>query len=416
MDRREFIKGVTAFAALGALGSVGISCGQASENGSEKSTQNAIGLITRRPHKGGPFSTPLLGFGMMRLPEGGSGIDRKKASAMVERALAAGLNYFDTAYMYHGGESEKFIGQALASHPRESYLLTDKLPAWELNSRREMEKTFDEQLRRTRAGYFDFYFIHWLNDGNWEHAQKLGAYEFIKEKQRQGLVRRVGFSYHGGPECLDRIASAAEWDLAQVQLNFRDWDSASHTLYETLTRRGIPVSVMGPLGGGTLASISRDAEAILRKAAPEASTASWMFRFIGSLPNVQVVLSGMSTMEQLEDNIRTFTDFRPLTDEERSVLRQAAEASNWKRTGSSKCTGCRYCMPCPAGVMIPDVFRAYNRYREGGDRSRFATEYAALPAKGRADACVDCKACLSKCPQKIEIPRHLREIVAELNG
>ena len=350
---------------------------------------------------------------MMRLPTNGGNVDDRKAEAMVERALEAGLNYFDTAYMYHGGDSEKFIGRVLSRYPRDSYLLTDKLPAWELDSEAEMERTFSEQLRRTRAEYFDFYFIHWLNDGNWEHAQRLGAYDFLKKKQRAGLIRHVGFSYHGGPETLDRIAAAHEWDLAQVQMNCRDWDTASRPLYEVLTRRNIPVAVMGPLGGGSLASLSDKAEKLLRAAAPEASTASWMFRFIGSLPNVQVVLSGMSTMEQLEDNIGTFADFRPLSEAERETLREAALVSGWQRTGTSRCTACRYCMPCPAGVNIPEVFRCYNRFKESGDGRQFMNDYGKLPKNARADACVSCGVCLKKCPQQIKIPDFMKQIARE---
>ncbi|MBQ6352183.1 MAG: aldo/keto reductase, partial [Lentisphaeria bacterium] len=376
MDRRDFIKGAAAVAALGAFGglaanTLGTHSGKVRPRGES---------ITRRPWRNSALTLPLLGFGMMRLPTRGGRIDDRKAGAMVERALEAGLNYFDTAFMYHGGDSEKFLGRVLSRQPRDSYLLTDKLPAWELRSEADMERTFAEQLRRTRAEYFDFYFIHWLNDGNWEHARKLGAYEFLKKKQRAGLIRHVGFSYHGGPETLDRIAAAHEWDLAQVQMNYRDWESASRSLYEVLTRRNIPVSVMGPLGGGSLATLTPQAEQILRAASPQASAASWMLRFIGSLPNVQVVLSGMSTMEQLEDNIRTFAGFRPLTDGERDTLREAARVSNWRHSGTSRCTACRYCMPCPAGVNIPEVFRRYNRFLESGDRERFRLDCRQLPA------------------------------------
>ena len=408
MDRRDFIKGIAAVAALGALGSF------AGCPGSSRKTIRTRGpQITRRSWRNTDLTLPLLGFGMMRLPTSWSGIDDRKAEAMVDRALGAGLNYFDTAYMYHGGDSEKFIGRALSRYPRESYLLTDKLPAWELNSEAEMERTFSEQLRRTRAEYFDFCFIHWLNDGNWEHAQELGAYEFLKKKQKAGYIRHVGFSYHGGPKTLDKIAAAHEWDLAQVQMNYRDWDTVSRSLYEVLTRRNIPISVMGPLGGGSLATLSSKAEKILRAAAPEASAASWMFRFIGSLPNVQVILSGMSTMDQLEDNIRTFTGFRPLSDGERDSLREAARVSNWRRTGTSRCTTCRYCMPCPAGVNIPEVFRCYNRFKEDGDAAKFRERYRKLPEGSRADACVNCGVCLKKCPQGIRIPTFMKQITGD---
>ena len=411
MNRRDFLKGAAAVAALGALGGFGVNELMAA---APKKVRKNGPQVTRRPYKNTDFTIPLLGFGMMRLPTRGFGrIDDKRAEAMVDRAMEAGLNYFDTAYMYHGGDSEKFLGRALSRYPRESYILTSKLPVWQLSGEPEMEKTFAEQLKRTKAGYFDFYFLHWLNEGNWDHAEDVKAYGFLKKKQQAGLVRHVGFSYHGGPRGLETIAKAHEWELAQVQMNFRDWDTNARSLYEVLTRYRIPISVMGPLGGGSLASLSSRAEAVLRKAAPDASPASWMLRFIGSLPNVQIVLSGMSTMDQLEDNIKTFAPFKALTDEERTVLRQAAEVSRWRRSGSSLCTTCRYCMPCPVGVQIPDVFRSYNRYKEDGDKTKFVSSYQAISAKGRASACVNCGVCLKKCPQKINIPQHMKEIAAE---
>ncbi len=411
MNRRDFLKGAAAVAALGALGGFGVN--ELIAAAPKKVRKNGP-QVTRRPYKNTDFTIPLLGFGMMRLPTRGfRGVDDKRAEAMVDRAMEAGLNYFDTAYMYHGGDSEKFLGRALSRYPRESYILTSKLPVWQLSGEPEMEKTFAEQLKRTKAGYFDFYFLHWLNEGNWDHAEDVKAYGFLKKKQQAGLIRHVGFSYHGGPRGLETIAKAHEWELAQVQMNFRDWDTNARSLYEVLTRYRIPISVMGPLGGGSLASLSSKAEAVLRKAAPDASPASWMLRFIGSLPNVQIVLSGMSTMDQLEDNIKTFAPFKALTDEERTVLRQAAEVSRWRRSGSSLCTTCRYCMPCPVGVQIPDVFRSYNRYKEDGDKAKFVSNYQAISAKGRASACVNCGVCLKKCPQKINIPQHMKEIAAE---
>ena len=411
MNRRDFLKSAAAVAALGALGGFGVN--ELMADAPKKVRKNGP-QVTRRPYKNTDFTIPLLGFGMMRLPTRGfRGVDDKRAEAMVDRAMEAGLNYFDTAYMYHGGDSEKFLGRALSRYPRESYILTSKLPIWQLSNEPEMEKTFAEQLKRTKAGYFDFYFLHWLNEGNWDHAEEVKAYDFLKKKRQAGLIKHVGFSYHGGPRGLETIAKAHVWELAQVQMNFRDWDTNARSLYEVLTRYRIPISVMGPLGGGSLASLSSRAEAVLRKAAPDASPASWMLRFIGSLPNVQIVLSGMSSMDQLEDNIRTFAPFNVLTDEERTVLRQAAEVSRWRRTGSSLCTTCRYCMPCPVGVQIPDVFRSYNRYKEDGDKTKFVSNYQAISAKGRASACVNCGVCLKKCPQKINIPQHMKEIAAE---
>ena len=408
MNRRDFLKTAATVAALAPLANL------TGKLEAAESKDGAVGpKVTRRRYRNTDMTMPLLGFGLMRLPQKDGQVDYATAEKMVDLAMSAGCNYFDTAYMYHGGESEKFVGKVLTKYPRESYYLTSKMPIVMMSGEADNERIFKEQLARTRAGYFDFYFLHWLNDGNWDHAEEVKAYDFLKKKQQTGLVKHVGFSYHGGPRGLETIAKAHEWELAQVQMNFRDWDTNARSLYEVLTRYRIPISVMGPLGGGSLASLSSKAEAVLRKAAPDASPASWMLRFIGSLPNVQIVLSGMSTMDQLEDNIKTFAPFKALTDEERTVLRQAAEVSRWRRTGSSRCTTCRYCMPCPVGVQIPEVFRSYNRYKEDGDKDKFVRNYQAIAAKGRASACVNCGVCLKKCPQKINIPQHMKEIAAE---
>ncbi len=334
---------------------------------------------------------PMLGFGMMRLPKTAAGkIDRPLAAAMIDRAMKAGCNYFDTAYMYHEGESEVFAGDFLTAYPRESYILTSKMPTMRLKTAEDMERIFNEQLARTKAGYFDYYLMHTLTQELWKTAKDLDLYSFMKEKQKQGLIRHIGFSFHDTPELLKEIASAYPWDLAQIQLNYLDWEAyRSREQYEILAERKIPVAVMEPLKGGALAELTPEAKNVFQSASP----ASYGLRFAASLPEVKIVLSGMSTPEQLEDNIRTFTPFVPLTEEEYGLIAEALLRYNLSNL--IPCTACRYCMPCPANVNIPETIARLNRARLG-----FAAENTATP-------CVRCGACLPKCPQKINIPAML---------
>ncbi len=358
-------------------------------------------IPTYRTHKS--FTTPLLGFGLMRLPQKDGKIDRPTAQSMVDRALSAGFNYFDTAYMYHGGESEEFIGEALSRYPRDRYLLTTKMPIGMVEKEEDLERIFNDQLRKTRAGYFNIYLMHALSAGGWEKAKAVRAPEFFRRKLAEGKIRRMGFSFHDSPEALRKIVSEFEWDITQIQLNYEDWDRGrAGEQYGVLEKAGIPVLIMEPLKGGSLANLNAEAREILKAAAPEAGIASWGLRFAASLPGVQVVLSGMSSPEQIEENIRTFSPFRPLDDAERAVLAKALEA--FRGAGRIPCTGCRYCMPCPAGVDIPGNLALHNRVKTGEALQAVKAEYDARPDGVKADKCVRCHRCLMKCPQKLQIP------------
>ena len=358
------------------------------------------------------LSLPRLGFGLMRLPQKDGRIDRAAAEAMVARAMAAGCNYFDTAYMYHDGDSERFVGQALTRYPRESYFLTSKMPIAMMHGAEDNERIFKEQLARTKAGYFDFYFLHWLNERHWEQAQAWGTLDFMKRMQAEGKIRRIGFSFHGEPETLERIAAAYPWDLVQIQLNYLDWELCrSAEQYEVLAKRGIPVSVMEPLKGGTLVRLTPEAAEIFRQADPAASVASWGLRFAASLPGVQIVLSGMSSMEQIEDNLKTFSPLAPLTEPERAVVASALAA--YRKSGAVPCTGCRYCSPCPKGVDIPRNLGLLNQLRAGQPSFHARMVYDAMQEKARAAACVSCGACLKKCPQQIQIPSFMQQLAKE---
>lgn len=358
------------------------------------------------------MTMPLLGFGLMRLPKKDDKIDYEAAEAMVAKAMAAGCNYFDTAYMYHDGESEKFVGNVLSKYPRESYFLTSKMPIAMMKSAEDNERIFKEQLSRTKAGYFDFYFLHWLNGPHWEAAQEFRTLDFIRKMQAEGKVRRIGFSFHGEPEMLEKIANAYPWDLVQIQLNYLDWTTCrSGEQYEVLAKLGIPVSVMEPLKGGSLVKLTLQAREIFQAAEPNASIASWGLRFAASLPNVQIVLSGMSSMEQMEDNLNTFTPFTPLSDSERNTIADALAA--YRKSGAVPCTGCRYCMPCPAGVDIPRNLALLNQIKAGTSVFQSRLVYDAMQGKKRASSCISCGACMKKCPQQIKIPEFMSQIVKE---
>lgn len=410
MNRREFLKSALTIAAMTPVAHL---AGAAkTSDGIMKNTPVSEQQVTRRPYKDSSMTLPLLGFGLMRLPQKNGKVDYPTAEAMVAKAMKAGCNYFDTAYMYHNGESEKFVGQALSKYPRDSYFLVSKMPIIMMNSEADNTRIFNEQLARTRAGYFDFYFLHWLNETHWEKAQKLKTLEFMKKMQSEGKIRRLGFSFHGEPETLKKIAEAYPWDLVQIQLNYLDWELCrSGEQYEVLTKLGIPVSIMEPLKGGTLVSLTPDAKKVFEQANPDVSIASWGLRYAASLPNVQVVLSGMSAPDQLEDNLKTFSPFKPLTDAERQTVAEALAA--YRKSGAVPCTACKYCSPCPTGVNIPRNLALHNQVKGGLPLFHAKLVYDAMSEDERASNCVHCGVCRKKCPQQINIPQLMAEIAKE---
>lgn len=413
MNRREFLKNAFAVAALAPVTRLAAKAGA---DGDKTSDVLQGRMITRRRYKNTAQTLPLLGFGCMRLPQlspDGPEIDYGTVKQMIDRAMKAGCNYFDTAYMYHDGRSERCLGDLLKAYPRDSYYLTDKMPVWFARDTAGIERIFREQLERCRTDYFDFYMLHSLDSANWELAQKYKACEFLERMKKEGKIRRLGFSFHDSPEVLRKIVDAREWDFAQIQLNYLDWELyRSREQYEILTGAGIPVIVMEPLRGGALAALSPDASDILRKADPHSSNAAWAFRYVASLPNVLCVLSGMTLPEHVEDNIRTFSPLKPLTESERKTLDQAL--ASYRKRLAVPCTACRYCMPCPAGVEIPKIFGLYNQYKISGNKWLFTNNYNVLPEDAKIASCVNCGKCTKHCPQKIQIPAELRKIAKEL--
>ncbi|MGN0524691.1 aldo/keto reductase [Eubacterium sp.] len=360
-----------------------------------------------------------LGLGNMRLPcktpikrEANPLIDYNKAQELVDMAYENGVNYFDTAYMYHAGKSEKFIGQALKKYPRESYYLADKLPIWMCKRPADMQKIFDKQLQRTGIDCFDFYLLHSLDKGNFEKCEKYGAYDFLLEKQKQGLIKNIGFSFHGTIDDLKTIVAAHHWDFAQIQMNYLDWKNQdAKTQYEILTEAGIPVIVMEPVRGGKLADVPKRVEELFKNNAPDKSIASWAIRFCATHDNVLTILSGMNAKEQMLDNLQSLTDFVPMTDVELKICQNAASIIN--ESEIIPCTGCDYCADCPKSVKISTIFDVYNKLKTGEYTVEQAKEkYAQIDVNHTQ--CVACGKCKEHCPQSIDIPKMLSETISSV--
>lgn len=358
---------------------------------------------------------PLLGFGCMRLPRldpEKQDIDEAAACEMIDYAISKGLVYFDTAYPYHEQMSEPFMGRALKKYPRESFRLATKMPPWSLKEEGDVERIWEDQKRKCQTDYFDFYLMHNFDRENAAIFEKFHVYEFLKKKKEAGEIRHLGFSFHDKPDFLKELTEKYEWDFAQIQLNYLDWElQDAKGQYEVLTSHGIPVIVMEPVRGGALASLTGEPMEILKAHSPDKSLASWAIRYAASLPGVMTVLSGMSDMAQIKDNLAVMEAFQPLDAGEREALEKALAA--YRRIGSVLCTNCRYCMDCPAGVEIPKVFAAYNRLKGYGDTAGFRKAYEELGEERQAHRCVDCGQCVKKCPQSIPIPALMKEIAAE---
>lgn len=352
----------------------------------------------------------LLGFGAMRLPllpENQTAVDQKLTEAMIDRAMSAGVNYFDTAFTYHNGISELLVGRILRKYPRESFHLANKMPLWSLKSRDDAERIFASQLKKCRVEHFDFYLLHGLNRALYQQAVQLDIYAWLREKKEMGLVRHMGFSFHDSPELFQKIVDAHTWDFAQIQLNYVDWEAGgARELYAILEKKGLPGIVMEPVRGGSLVDLPSEAQRILREMSPKASMASWAVRYAASLPQIMVVLSGMSNLTQMEDNIQTMSPLSPITAAENNALEKVA--SLYLASGDIPCTGCKYCVDCPQGVNIPSVFAAYNHRKHGN----FKLLYPTIAENAQAHNCIKCGECLRYCPQKIDIPSRLQEVAA----
>lgn len=354
-----------------------------------------------------------LGFGLMRLPkveEGSEKIDRNEAFRLIDLAIKSGVNYYDTAYVYHGGDSEQFAKEALGRYPRESYCLATKLPGWAIKDHgKHTPELFQEQLDKCGVDYFDFYLLHSVNRDIMKTFEADNSYEYLAEQKKLGKIRHLGFSYHGDLEFFIELIDKYKWDFVQLQINYYDWENQNaKAYYKALEERNIPCIVMEPVRGGSLHTLNDEAKAVFKELG-DASAASYALRYVAELPNVLTVLSGMSTYAQVEDNLKTFAECKPLTEVECKAIEKANIL--FRKNFAIPCTDCKYCIEtCPAGINIPACFKAYNEYNKTRDKEDFNKLYSLINEEQRAKNCLDCKVCVEKCPQQIDTPRQLRKV------
>ena len=355
----------------------------------------------------------MLGFGCMRFPTTPEGkIDEAEAIRMIRHAIDSGVTYIDTAYPYHGGESEVVVGKALQDGYREKVILTTKLPCWNVKTYEDMMRLLDEQLAKLQTDHVDFYILHAMNKDRLKQMQELDYKKFYAEAMAQGKVRYPGFSFHDDAETFIRILDDwDQWKMAQVQMNILD-DENQATLagIREAGKRGVGVVIMEPLRGGMLANPPADVAAVYDAFADKRSPVEWAFRYLYAMPEVITILSGMSNWEQVTDNLRIFDiEARPELTEAEEALFRSAKATYMART-KTRCTGCRYCQPCPMGVQIPRIFQGYDGamlYAEAD----FSKGYARIVAdEADASRCVQCRQCESNCPQHLPIVEFLQEI------
>ncbi|MBQ6230551.1 MAG: aldo/keto reductase [Eubacterium sp.] len=358
---------------------------------------------------------PKLGFGLMRLPEKEGAIDIEHVKRMVDKYMSAGMNYFDTAYVYHGGRSEVAAREALVKrYPRDSFMIATKLPAWEIRQESDIDRIFNEQCERAGVEYFDYYLLHSIEDGsNYDTYEKYDCFAWGMKMKEEGKIKHLGFSYHGSPELLAEILDKhPETEFVQIQLNYFDMTNPvvrSKALYDILLERNIPMIIMEPVRGGMLANLSPKQQEIFKAVRPDKSIASWALRFVGSLPGVMTILSGMSNEEQMDDNISTFTNFEPVNEEEmRAINDVTSDILSIPQIG---CTACKYCTPgCPMQISIPDIFRTVNTLRRYPDDWRAKNFYRGVASRGgKAADCIACGQCEGVCPQHLPIIELLKE-------
>ena len=363
------------------------------------------------------IKTSLLGFGCMRLPKHRNGkVNEEKAEELLDIAYQNGVNYFDTAYIYHDGESERITGHILNKYSRSSYYLATKLPIWLVQTLEDAKRIFEDQLRRLDKDYIDFYLLHALNKNEFDRIVKLGVLEYCDELKAAGKIKYFGFSFHDEFPSFSHIIQYRDWDFCQIQYNYMDRNiQAGDKGYELAAKLEVPLIIMEPVKGGTLAKLPKGAVKYFSEMKPDQSSASWAMRWVAAHPNVKVILSGMSNLDQVMDNINNFSPYISLDHEEMKVINNVGEYL-LKRVKNG-CSGCSYCMPCPVGVDIPRNFRIWNDY--GMYRNKGETNWLwkqDLDEKAKAKNCIECGKCEKVCPQQISIRSDLKKLQSELDA
>lgn len=358
--------------------------------------------------------TSLLGFGCMRFPTTADGkIDEARAEKMLDMAYEAGVNYFDTAYPYHDGASEPFVGKVLNKYDRDTYYLATKLPVWLVEKEEDVRRIFEEQLERLQKDYVDFYLLHALDKERWEKIKSLKIVETCEQLQKEGKIKHLGFSFHDDYEAFEEILTSRNWDFCQIQYNYMDTEEQAGDKGYALTEKlGVPLVIMEPIRGGSLAGFSEDIDGRFHALDAEKSVASYALRWVASHPNVKVVLSGMSTEEQAADNLKTFGNFQPLDEKEQQTIEEVVQTL--RARVQNGCTGCSYCMPCPVGVNIPRNFHLWNQYHVYQKYGIVKSGWEGMDEKERPINCVKCGKCETVCPQHLSIREDLVRVQKDL--
>jgi len=358
------------------------------------------------------IKTSLLGFGAMRLTTINGEIEEEKGFQLFDYAYENGVNYFDTAMPYTDGKNEIFVGKALKRYPRDTFYLASKLSY--MNSREDILKLIDKQLENLQTDYIDMYLLHALNKDKVKRIKEFGVLEIVQKWKEEGKIRNIGFSFHDDYETFKEILDLYDWDFCQIQLNYMDTEIQQGIQgYHDLTERKIPVVIMEPIKGGKLASFNKDIEKSFKNHSDK-SVASWALRWVGTLPGVKVILSGMNEMNQVKDNLDTFNDFRPLNQEEMNKVEEVKIAL--QSVIAVDCTNCRYCMPCTVEIDIPGNFKIFNSYAmyesEGDTKWQFNN---LIKNSTHLADCIECGNCVIECPQHIDIPKELKRMSEQLS-